>query len=76
MKNTLRKIVLLVIVLLSAQCTDVRVNQVTPALFELADTPETMAKVPVPAIEEIVRCAVRAAVRVRRWWRFTPEEEV
>ena len=46
---------LLIAVLLSAQCTDVRVNQVTPALFELADTPETMAKVPVPAIEEIVR---------------------
>ena len=46
---------LLVAVLLSAQCTDVRVNQVTPALFDLADSPESMAKVPVPAIEQIVR---------------------
>ena len=46
---------LLVAVLLSAQCTDVRVNQVTPALFALADEPQTMAKVPVPAIQEIVR---------------------
>jgi endonuclease-3 len=33
----------------------VRVNQVTPALFDLADSPESMAKVPVPAIEQIVR---------------------
>lgn len=46
---------LLVAVLLSAQCTDVRVNQVTPALFALADTPESMAQVPVEAIEAIVK---------------------
>ena len=35
---------LLVAVLLSAQCTDERVNQVTPALWELADNPYDMAK--------------------------------
>lgn len=35
---------LLVAVLLSAQCTDIRVNQVTPALFKLASTPKAMAK--------------------------------
>jgi endonuclease-3 len=46
---------LLVAVLLSAQCTDVRVNQVTPALFALADTPEEMMKVPVEKIREIIR---------------------
>lgn len=46
---------LLVAVLLSAQCTDVRVNQVTPALFELADNPRDMMKVPVDAIREIIR---------------------
>lgn len=46
---------LLVAVLLSAQCTDVRVNLVTPALFKLAATPEAMMKVPVAQIEEIVR---------------------
>ena len=34
---------LLVAVLLSAQCTDERVNKVTPALFELADNPADMA---------------------------------
>ena len=46
---------LLVAVLLSAQCTDVRVNLVTPALFELADNPEDMMKVPVEEIQAIIR---------------------
>jgi endonuclease-3 len=46
---------LLIAVLLSAQCTDVRVNQVTPALFALASTPQTMAKLPVEKIQEIIR---------------------
>jgi endonuclease-3 len=46
---------LLVAVLLSAQCTDARVNTVTPALFALADTPEKMAQVPVEAIRGIIR---------------------
>jgi endonuclease-3 len=46
---------LLVAVLLSAQCTDERVNQVTPALFELADTPQTMAPQDVDKIREIIR---------------------
>lgn len=45
---------LLVAVLLSAQCTDARVNTVTPALFDLASRPEDMAKVPVEAIREII----------------------
>lgn len=46
---------LLVAVLLSAQCTDVRVNQVTPALFALADTPEAMMRVAVAEIQAIIR---------------------
>lgn len=46
---------LLVAVLLSAQCTDVRVNQVTPALFRLASTPQDMAKVSVDDIQAIIR---------------------
>lgn len=46
---------LLVAVLLSAQCTDERVNQVTPALFALADNPATMRKQPVEKIREIIR---------------------
>ena len=43
---------LLVAVLLSAQCTDIRVNQVTPHLFKLADNPVDMAKKRVETIPE------------------------
>jgi endonuclease-3 len=46
---------LLIAVLLSAQCTDVRVNQVTPALFKRADNPKKMVKLKIEDIEEIVR---------------------
>ncbi|OYW71647.1 MAG: endonuclease III [Verrucomicrobia bacterium 12-59-8] len=46
---------LLVAVLLSAQCTDVRVNQVTPALFRLGRTPHALAAAPLDQIESIVR---------------------
>lgn len=46
---------LLIAVLLSAQCTDVRVNQVTPALFRLAATPEEMMRIPVEQIQSIIR---------------------
>lgn len=46
---------LLIAVLLSAQCTDERVNQVTPALFALADTPEAMARQSVDDIAAIIR---------------------
>ncbi len=46
---------LLVSVILSAQCTDERVNQVTPALFERYPGPEEMAKAPQRDIERKVR---------------------
>jgi endonuclease-3 len=46
---------LLVAVLLSAQCTDERVNQVTPKLFAQADNPRAMAALPVERILEIIR---------------------
>jgi endonuclease-3 len=46
---------LLVAVLLSAQCTDERVNKVTPHLFALADNPADMASVEVEQIKEIIR---------------------
>lgn len=46
---------LLVAVLLSAQCTDERVNMVTPDLFRMADNPTDMVKVPVERIKEIIR---------------------
>jgi endonuclease-3 len=46
---------LLVAVLLSAQCTDERVNKVTPLLFARADNPHDMAQVPVREIGDIIR---------------------
>ena len=46
---------LLVAVLLSAQCTDERVNKVTPSLFKIADNPFDMEKVPVEKIYKIIR---------------------
>lgn len=46
---------LLIAVLLSAQCTDERVNTVTPTLFLLADNPYDMAKLPVEKIQAIIR---------------------
>ena len=46
---------LLVAVLLSAQCTDERVNKVTPSLFKIADNPFDMEKIPVEKIYEIIR---------------------
>ena len=46
---------LLVAVLLSAQCTDERVNKVTPELFERARTPAAMAGLEVPEIRSIIR---------------------
>lgn len=46
---------LLVAVLLSAQCTDVRVNQITPLLFARADNPYDMVKLSVAEIQDIIR---------------------
>jgi endonuclease-3 len=46
---------LLIAVLLSAQCTDVRVNLITPGLFEIASNPESMMKLTVAEIERIIR---------------------
>ena len=46
---------LLIAVLLSAQCTDERVNKVTPHLFKLAKDPLSMSNLPVAKIKEIIR---------------------
>jgi len=46
---------LLIAVLLSAQCTDVRVNQITPKLFAIADNPYDMAKLTIEDIADIIR---------------------
>jgi len=46
---------LLIAVLLSAQCTDERVNKITPLLFKKANSPEKMVKLSVNEIEDIIR---------------------
>jgi len=46
---------LLIAVLLSAQCTDVRVNKITPLLFAKADNPSDMVKMSVEEIKDIIR---------------------
>ena len=46
---------LLVATILSAQCTDVRVNLVTPALFRAFPTPKAMAAASLPELEELIR---------------------
>jgi endonuclease-3 len=46
---------LLIAVLLSAQCTDERVNKITPILFNIADCPQDMIKLNVAEIEDIIR---------------------
>ena len=45
----------LVAVVLSAQCKDSRVNEVSPALFDLADNPKAMSELPVEKIREIIK---------------------
>jgi endonuclease-3 len=46
---------LLVATILSAQCTDVRVNMVTPELFKRFPTPAAMSKATLPELEELIR---------------------
>jgi len=56
---------LLVAVLLSAQCTDERVNQVTPGLFDRADTPAKMAQLPVDEILQQIRSCGLAPAKAK-----------
>jgi endonuclease-3 len=56
---------LLVAVLLSAQCTDKRVNEITPRLFSLASKPEQMARLTVAQIQRIIRPCGLAPAKAR-----------
>jgi len=62
---------LLVAVLLSAQCTDVRVNQVTPKLFSRANNPGDMVKLSISEIEGIVRPCGLAPRKARAIWELS-----
>jgi endonuclease-3 len=56
---------LLVAVLLSAQCTDARVNLVTPGLFALADNPADMARLDVATIQDAIRTCGLAPTKAK-----------
>lgn len=62
---------LLIAVLLSAQCTDARVNTVTPALFAKAKTPREMVKLTPAAIEEIIRPCGLAPRKSKAIWELS-----
>lgn len=62
---------LLIAVLLSAQCTDKRVNLVTPALFKRANTPKKMIKLDVSEIEDIIRPCGLAPRKSKAIWELS-----
>ncbi|MBP9841257.1 MAG: endonuclease III [Simkaniaceae bacterium] len=56
---------LLIAVLLSAQCTDIRVNEVTPLLFEKGGTPEGMRSLSIQEIQDIIRPCGLSSTKAR-----------
>jgi endonuclease-3 len=62
---------LLIAVLLSAQCTDARVNTITPKLFQRADTPEKMMQLSVQEIEDIIRPCGLAPRKAKAIWQLS-----
>ena len=59
---------LLVSVLLSAQCTDKKVNEITPLLFAKADTPEKMMRLDVDEIREIIKPCGLSPMKSKGIW--------
>lgn len=62
---------LLIAVLLSAQCTDERVNKITPALFEKAKTPFEMILLTEGQIEEIIRPCGLSKSKAKHIWKLS-----
>ena len=62
---------LLIAVLLSAQCTDARVNTITPTLFAQADTPQKMIKLKIKEIEDIIRPCGLAPRKAKAIWELS-----
>ena len=60
---------LLIAVILSAQCTDVRVNLITPDLFDKANTPDKMSALKVEEIEEIIRTCGLSKAKSNSIWK-------
>ncbi len=62
---------LLIAVLLSAQCTDARVNQVTPQLFALASTPQAMIQLCIADIQAIIRPCGLSPTKAKAIWNLS-----
>jgi endonuclease-3 len=62
---------LLIAVLLSAQCTDVRVNQVTPILFSRANTPYKMIELQIEGIKNIIRSCGLSQRKAKAIWHLS-----
>lgn len=62
---------LLIAVVLSAQCTDARVNTVTPELFTKADSPSKMVKLSVSEIERVIRPCGLAPTKAKAIWNLS-----
>jgi endonuclease III len=64
---------LLIAVLLSAQCTDQRVNQVTPFLFAKASTPQQMITLSIEEIAQIIRTCGLFSTKARAIWQLSQD---
>jgi len=64
---------LLIAVLLSAQCTDKRVNLVTPHLFAKAKTPEEMVKLTIEEIQQIIRTCGLSNAKSKAIWNLSQQ---
>ena len=64
---------LLIAVLLSAQCTDMRVNMVTPVLFSKAETPQDMVNLGIENIESIIRSCGLSSTKSRAIWNLSQQ---
>ncbi len=62
---------LLIAVLLSAQCTDKRVNQITPFLFERANNPNDMLHLSIEEIQDIIRPCGLSANKAKAIWNLS-----
>lgn len=62
---------LLIAVLLSAQCTDKRVNEISPKLFARSKTPQQMVKLDVKEIENIIRPCGLAPAKSKAIWNLS-----
>lgn len=64
---------LLIAVLLSARCTDARVNTVTPTLFKKADDPSSMIKLTIPEIQQIIRPCGLSPSKAKAIWTLSKQ---